>query len=150
VWLFLIFVVVPITEIWLLISVGSEIGVWWTLGVVVATAMIGTHFVRHQGLATLRRAQQSMQRGVTPAREIVDGVMILSAGLFLLTPGFVTDAVGFALLMPPVRFALRGGLIRRFQTSMPQEPEMIDVDFQVVTPEPVVLEENTSDESDAD
>ncbi len=105
-WLFLLFVAVPIIEIALFIQVGGAIGLWPTLAIVVLTAIAGTTLMRAQGLMTLNRLQTSMAEGRNPADPMAQGAMILVAGVLLLTPGFFTDAVGFALLLPPVRIAL--------------------------------------------
>ena len=105
-WVFLIFVLVPIIEIALFIQVGGAIGLWPTLAVVVATALAGTILVRTQGIATLAELQSSLRDGGNPTRAIAHGALILAAGLLLLTPGFFTDATGFALLVPPIRSAL--------------------------------------------
>ncbi len=101
--LFLAFIFVPLIEIGVFIEIGGWIGLWPTLAIIVATAIIGAAFLRQQGLATLLRAQQEMGAGRMPMRELFDGVCLLAAGALLLTPGFVTDAVGFALLIPFVR-----------------------------------------------
>ncbi len=105
-WLFLLFVVVPIVEIGLFIQVGGAIGLWPTLAIVVLTAIAGTTLMRAQGMMTLARLQNSLSDGTNPADPIAQGAMILVAGVLLLTPGFFTDAVGFALLLPPVRLAI--------------------------------------------
>lgn len=105
-WLFFIFVAIPILEIALFIQVGGAIGLWPTLAVVVLTAMAGTALMRSQGLSTLNRLQNSLAEGRNPADPMAQGAMILVAGVLLLTPGFFTDAVGFALLLPPVRVFL--------------------------------------------
>jgi UPF0716 protein FxsA len=98
-----IFLVVPIIEIYLLIQVGQVIGAGWTIFLVVFTAVIGVWLLRIQGLSTLMRAQQKMQQGQLPAREILEGMGLVVAGALLLTPGFFTDTVGFFLLFPPTR-----------------------------------------------
>jgi UPF0716 protein FxsA len=103
----LAFIAVPIVEIALLIEVGGRIGVWPTLAVVVATAVFGTWMLRLQGLSTLRRAQASLANNQFPANEVFDGLCLVFAGALLLTPGFVTDAVGLLLMAPPVRALLR-------------------------------------------
>ena len=105
-WLFAIFVAVPIIEIALFIQVGGWLGLWPTLAIVVLTAMLGTFLVRRQGLAEIRRLQQSLDRLSDPTRPLAHGAMILASGLLLLTPGFFTDAMGFALLVPGVRDAV--------------------------------------------
>jgi UPF0716 protein FxsA len=105
-WLFLVFVAVPIIEIALFIQVGGAIGLWPTLGIVILTAIAGTTLMRMQGMQTLQRLQTSLVEGRNPADPMAQGAMILVAGVLLLTPGFFTDAVGLSLLMPPVRTAL--------------------------------------------
>ncbi|MEM8870149.1 MAG: FxsA family protein [Pseudomonadota bacterium] len=105
-WLFIPFVLVPIIEIALFIQVGGAIGLWPTLGIVVLTALAGTLLMRAQGLATLARVQDSLRQGGDPTGPLVHAAMILVAGVLLLTPGFFTDACGFALLLPPVRSML--------------------------------------------
>ena len=105
-WLLIIFVAVPIIEIALFIQVGDAIGLWPTLATVIITAFIGTQLLRSQGLATLSNLQSSVGAGQNPMDHIAHGAMILIAGVVLLTPGFFTDAIGFALLTPPVRAAL--------------------------------------------
>lgn len=105
-WLFALFVLVPILEIALFIQVGGWLGLWPTLGIVVLTALAGTYLVRRQGLAHIRAVQGSLSELRDPTRPLAHGAMILASGLLLLTPGFFTDAVGFALLVPGVRDAL--------------------------------------------
>lgn len=102
----LIFLVLPVVEIYLLIQVGGQIGALWTVLLVVLTAVIGVRLLKQQGLSTLMKAQQKMQAGALPASEMVEGIALLIAGAFLLTPGFFTDFVGFLLLIPASRKAL--------------------------------------------
>ena len=104
--LLLVFVAVPAVELYLLIEVGSQIGAAPTIALTVLTAMFGGLLVRLQGFATLSRARDAAGRGEVPALEMVDGVILLVAGLALLLPGFVTDALGFSLLVPPLRRCL--------------------------------------------
>lgn len=101
------FILVPLIEIGLFIEIGGWLGLWPTLGLILLTAFVGTALLRQQGLATLRRAQSQLDSGQLPAKELFDGVCLLAGGLLLLTPGFFTDAVGFALLIPPFRDILR-------------------------------------------
>lgn len=101
--IFLAFLLIPLLEIYLLIRVGSVIGAVPTILAVVGTAALGAYLVRTQGLATLRRAQASLDAGQAPAFEVFEGVLLLFAGALLLTPGFFTDAVGFLFLTPPLR-----------------------------------------------
>ena len=100
--------VTPLVEIAVFIQVGERIGLWPTLAVVILTAVIGTALLRAQGLATLRRAQESLEQQAFPINEVFDGACLLFAGALLLTPGFVTDGVGFLLFVPAFR-----GLIRK-------------------------------------
>lgn len=110
------FILVPLVEIGLFIEIGGWIGLWPTIGLILLTAVIGTAMLRQQGLATLRRAQSQLDAGQIPAKELFDGVCLLAGGLLLLTPGFFTDAVGFALLVPPLRDLLRVTLGKRIST----------------------------------
>ena len=99
----LLFIVMPILEIAVLLKVGGAIGVLPTLGIVVLTAVIGTHMLRQQGTATLERARSRFGSGEMPAGEMIEGLLLLVGGVLLLTPGFVTDAFGFACLIPASR-----------------------------------------------
>ena len=101
--LLVLFLVVPLAEIWVLIEVGSVVGAVATIGLVVLTAVVGAALMRAQGLATLFRARAAMAKGEVPALELLEGAVILIAGALLLTPGFITDATGFACLVPSVR-----------------------------------------------
>ncbi len=112
----LLLIVVPIIEIAVFIRVGGEIGLVNTLAVVIATAALGTYLLRRQGLATLFRIQQTLDENKLPLRELFDGLCLLVAGALLLTPGFVTDAFGFVLFLPPFRRYLAGLLAQYFIT----------------------------------
>ena len=101
-WLFLLFLLVPIAEIYVLIEVGEVIGAGWTILFVIATAVLGAWLVKLQGLSTMQRAQESIRRGDTPALEMLEGMTLFISGFLLLIPGFVTDAVGFLLLVPAI------------------------------------------------
>lgn len=105
-WLFVVLVAVPILEIALFVEVGGWIGLWPTLGVVVATAVAGAALLRAQGRGVLAELQARLDRGEDPRGPIAHGALVVAAGALLLTPGFFTDAVGFALLVPPVRAAV--------------------------------------------
>lgn len=105
-WLFALFVAVPLIEIALFIQVGGWIGLWPTLAIVIITAALGTALVRSQGLRALADLRGSFEDLRDPTEALAHGAMILFSGALLLTPGFFTDAVGFALLMPPVRLAI--------------------------------------------
>lgn len=105
-WLFLAFLAVPLIEIALFIQVGGAIGLWPTLLIVIVTAIVGTFLVRTQGAMALNQLRGSLSSLQDPTAPLAHGAMILFAGALLLTPGFFTDACGFALLMPPVRDAV--------------------------------------------
>ena len=107
------FILVPLIEIGVFIQVGGLIGLWPTLGLIVLTAVVGTALLRQQGLSTLRRARETMARHELPVNEVFDGVCLVAAGALLLTPGFITDALGTALLLPPFRALIRGPIVRR-------------------------------------
>lgn len=94
---------IPISEIAVFILVGGQIGVFATLAMIFVTAILGTFFLRQQGLGILRRLQSEQKAGNLPGRELVHGAMIMIAGVLLLTPGFVTDSIGFLLFFPPFR-----------------------------------------------
>jgi UPF0716 protein FxsA len=117
--LLLLFLFVPLLEIWLLIKVGGIIGALPTVALVVLTAVIGATLARHQGLVTLQRLQATLARGETPAIEMVEGALLLIGALLLLTPGFFTDALGFACLVPPLRRRLAWWALRRIAVVTP-------------------------------
>jgi len=148
--LLILFIGVPLIEFMLFFKIGSRIGLTATIATIVLTGIIGAWLTKQQGLRTLRRYQESMSMGKLPHEEVVEGLMILVAGAVLLTPGFLTDAIGFALLIPPVRAALRStvaqylkGKVQVAGASMPGvtvepgqpvrqvEAEVIDVDVVV-------------------
>lgn len=113
--IFLIFLLVPLLEIYFLLAVGGLIGAGLTILLVVFTAVFGAALVRAQGFASVARMQAQLARGQLPALAILEGLLLLVAGALLLTPGFFTDAVGFALLLPPwrrklIRWAVQRGL----------------------------------------
>lgn len=110
----LLFLVVPIIEIYLVIQVGSSIGVPNTIAVLVAVSIAGAWLLRHQGLSVLSRIQKKLALGEMPGKELVDGLLIAFAGALMLTPGFMTDAFGLLLMLPPTRAIVRTVLMRRF------------------------------------
>jgi len=116
--LFLLFLLTPIIEIAIFIKVGSLFGLWPTLAIVIITAVLGAALWRAQGLSTLARAQDALNRGELPLREVTDGAFLLVAGALLLTPGFFTDTVGFLLLVPPFRHWLAGMIYRHLRANM--------------------------------
>ena len=110
----LAFLVVPIVEIYLIIQVGSAIGGWETVGLLIVISVVGAWLVRFQGLAILARVQRSLAEGKLPTDPLIDGLLVLVAGALMLTPGFLTDGVGLLLLLPPSRLVVRSSLKKRF------------------------------------
>jgi UPF0716 protein FxsA len=104
--LFLLFIIIPIIEIAVLMQVGSLLGIWPTMGIVILTAWLGAKNVRQQGLSTMHSVQTKMANGEAPSDEIVAGLLLMVAGVLLVTPGFVTDAFGLLLLVPAFRTML--------------------------------------------
>ncbi len=111
----LFFIAVPLIEIFVLVQVGEEIGALNTVILVVATAMLGLALLRRQGVKALQDAQRKMAEGTLPAKELVEGVFLAVGGALLLTPGFVTDALGFCCLIPGLRHFFVAGLIKRLR-----------------------------------
>ena len=124
----IIFMLVPIVEVWILIEVGGWIGALPTIALVVLTATLGLSLLKRQGLSTLMRARRKMDEGSIPASELVSGVMIAVGGALLLTPGFVTDAIGFSLLIPQTRQWLLLKLVDRYRDKIIIEGEFRRVD----------------------
>jgi UPF0716 protein FxsA len=116
--LVLIFIVVPIAELAVIIQVGEAIGVWWTLALLIADSILGSMLMRSQGRAAWRRFNDVTRAGRVPAREVLDGALVIFGGALLLTPGFITDILGLALLLPPTRAVVRAVLVRRFAHRM--------------------------------
>ena len=116
--LVLLFIVVPIAELAVLIQVGQEIGVLWTVAILVADSILGSVLMRSQGRAAWRRLNDATGAGRVPAREVLDGALIVFGGALLLTPGFLTDILGLILLIPPTRALVRGVVARRLTHRM--------------------------------
>jgi UPF0716 protein FxsA len=112
--LVLLFIVVPIVEIYVIIQVGQAIGALWTIALLVADSILGSVLMRAQGRAAWRRFNEAIAAGRVPAREVLDGVLVIFGGALLLTPGFVTDVFGLTFLLPPTRALIRRLLVRRF------------------------------------
>lgn len=142
-WLLLAFIIVPMIEIALFIQVGGFIGVWWTLLIVLATAIVGSYLVRMQGLRELNNLQRSFSEMEDPTEPLANGAMILFAGALLLTPGFFTDVVGLSLLVPGVRRSAYLWIRSRIKIQTksthhnPRQPRdrVIDGEFEDVTPD---------------
>ena len=116
--LFLLFIVVPIAELYVIIQVGGAIGVLPTIALLLLDSILGTMLMRAQGRATWRRFNETLRAGRAPARETLDGALVLFGGALLITPGFLSDILGFALLLPPTRALVRRVLARRFLGRM--------------------------------
>jgi UPF0716 protein FxsA len=116
--LVLLFIVVPIAELAVVIQVGQEIGVLWTVALLVADSILGSVLMRSQGRSAWRRFNEAIAAGKVPAREVLDGALVIFGGLLLLTPGFITDFLGLLLLIPPTRAVVRGALARRLSHRM--------------------------------
>ena len=101
--LLLAFTVIPLVELALLLRLGRWLGAWETFGIVVVTGVVGAYLARREGARALGRIQANMNQGIVPTRELIEGGLILVAGVLLVTPGLLTDLVGFALLIPPAR-----------------------------------------------
>ena len=112
--LFLLFAVVPVAEIYVLVSVGSVIGVLPTVALVLLTALAGAHLARMQGLSVMMRIRENLAQGFMPAEELLDGLLIFLAGMVLLTPGFLTDIAGLLILLPATRNMFKRWLRKKF------------------------------------
>lgn len=140
-WLLVLFVAVPLIEIALFIQVGGWLTLWPTLGIVLLTGVVGTVLVRLQGLRVLEDLRRQSQELRDPLSPLAHGAMILIAGILLLTPGFFTDAVGFLLLVPPLRQAIIRRIAARITVitpgghgARPRDDGIIDGDWEDVTP----------------
>jgi UPF0716 protein FxsA len=109
----LLFLIVPLAELYLILKVGDTIGIGWTILLLVADSLLGSWLLRSQGRAVWRRFNEILAQGKVPHREVVDGVLVIFGGAFLITPGFLSDIVGILLLLPPTRVLIRRLLIRR-------------------------------------
>ena len=109
-----LFVLVPLVEIYVIIQVGQAIGALWTIALLIADSILGSLLMKSQGRAAWRRFQTALAEGRMPGREVLDGVLVIFGGAFLLTPGFCSDIVGALLLLPPTRAVIRGIVARRF------------------------------------
>jgi UPF0716 protein FxsA len=116
--LVLMLFVLPFVELAVFIAVAGEVGLLATVAVIIVVGVAGGLLVRHQGLGVWRRAQRKLRDGEMPSAEVVNGLLILTAGVLLALPGFLSDVLGIALLLPPVRAAVRSLLLARFERRM--------------------------------
>jgi len=125
-WLTALFIGMPMLELIVLLKINESLGLWHTFALVVVTGVVGAFLARTQGLLVFRRIQQDLAEGRMPAPRIMDGVMILAAGLLLVTPGLITDTAGFLLLIPVVRAAIRVRLRKWFERKLTGSRPYID------------------------
>ena len=138
---FIIFVVIPLVEIMVFMSVGEWVGMWKTLFLAFFTAVLGGFIIKYQGLHTISAMQKASSEGRMPVNEIFDGVCLIAAGATLITPGFVTDSIGFLLLIPPVRAVLRDFIKKRTELHMAMggqqnSPDVIDIEYEKIDENP--------------
>ena len=114
----LVFIVGPIVELYVIIQVAQVIGGWETVALLIVESILGAWLMKRQGRGVLARIQSSLNAGRMPTKELVDGGLILFAGALMLTPGFVTDILGFVLLVPPTRALVRAALMHRFKDRL--------------------------------
>jgi UPF0716 protein FxsA len=108
-----IFIVVPLAELYVILKVGDAIGALWTIALLAADSVLGSLLLRAQGRSVWRRFNEALAAGRMPHREVMDGVLVIFGGAFLITPGFLTDIVGLILLIPPTRAVVRRLVVRR-------------------------------------
>jgi UPF0716 protein FxsA len=134
--LVLIFIVLPIAEIYVIIQVGEAIGVWWTLALLIADSIVGAALVRWQGRAAWRRFTEALSSGRPPAREVLDGGLIIFGGALQIAPGFITDVLGMLLLLPPTRAVFRKLIVRRYARRL-----VTSLSGRAVPPDPTARRE---------
>ncbi|MEM6810919.1 MAG: FxsA family protein [Pseudomonadota bacterium] len=141
---FILFITIPLLEIYLFLNVGDEIGILPTLLLCVVTAIIGGFLVKKQGLETLFKGQTNLNQGILPLKEIFDGFCIIIAGALLMTPGFFTDFIGFSLLIPFLRDFLKEKMLEsgkftqftgRTSHQSTYSDDIIDGEYETVHPE---------------
>ena len=110
--LLILFVIVPVTELYILIEVGKKIGSLTTIGIIILTGIIGAYLVKGQGFMILKKIQKDLNEGIMPGDSLIQGAIILAGGIFLLTPGFVTDIIGFIFLIPVSRRVVKKYLLK--------------------------------------
>jgi len=118
IFLVVLFIVVPIAELYVIIQVGQAIGLWPTLALLLADALLGSFLLKHQGRGAWLRFNEALAQRRFPGKEVVDGLLIVVGGTLLLAPGFITDILGLALLVPPTRALVRAILSRRLTHRM--------------------------------
>lgn len=122
--LFLLFVTVPVIELFIFLLIGQRIGIPMTLAIILFTGFLGAYLARSQGLKAFARYQEALSQGRLPHEAIIDSLLILIAGVLLLTPGFLTDSIGFALLVPRIRTLIR----RMIEKSLKERFSVVNLD----------------------
>src|SRR3954451_8310335 len=117
--LFVLFVVLPLAELYVIVQLAGVIGIWWTIALLLVDSVAGTLLMKSQGAAAWRRFNEATSAGRIPAREVADGALIIFGGAFLLTPGFLTDISAFVLLIPPTRAIFRKSIVVMFAKRNP-------------------------------
>jgi UPF0716 protein FxsA len=123
-----LFIVVPLAELYVILKVGDAIGALWTIALLAADSVLGSMLLRAQGRAVWRRFNETMAAGRVPHREVIDGVLVIFGGAFLITPGFLTDIVGLTLLIPPTRAVIRRVVARRLGRRIVARGQPYDVE----------------------
>ncbi len=127
--LVLLFLLTPALELGLLIQVDKLIGFWPTIGLIITTGIVGSYLARREGLNTWRRLNERLNAGDLPGKELIDGMIILVAGALLVTPGVLTDAIGFLGLLPPTRALIRRLIVRRFRSKVEEGSLQVQFGF---------------------
>ena len=141
--LLVVFIVLPLAELYVILRIGDEIGWQWTILLLAADSILGSLLLRAQGRSVWRRFNRELERGRMPHREVIDGVLVIFGGAFLITPGFITDVIGLILLVPPTRAVVRRIVVARLgrrvalRVAAPRpEPHDFDVEGTATEYEP--------------
>ena len=128
--LILLFTLIPLLELSLLIELGKEIGLASTIGIVILTGILGAYLAKHEGFIVINRIQQDLSQARLPAESLIDGVIILAGGLLLLTPGLLTDAIGFMALFPFTRDYFKKFLKQKFKQKISPDEIHTSIDIK--------------------
>jgi UPF0716 protein FxsA len=127
-----LFLLVPFAELYVIYKIGDAIGYWWVFVILAADSLLGAYLLRSQGRSVWRRFNQTLSEGRMPHREVIDGVLVIFGGAFLITPGFISDILGVLLLVPPTRSVIRRLVVRRLgrraAVAVPGRTRNYDVD----------------------
>jgi UPF0716 protein FxsA len=141
--LVLLFIALPISELYVFVQASHAIGFFSSLGLLIGISVLGGWLVKHQGMRVWKRFNAQIARGVVPSKEIADGVLLLMAGVLLLTPGFITDAFGLLLMLPPVRALVRGRFVKRMGKR-----QVITATYGGPRPGPGIIDVGSEDDDD--